>query len=154
KLLTALVGVVFSIVLVNVQGGLFVGLIRKAGLLVDHGRADLWVGHKLMHNVDFPQPIPYRWIDRVKAVPGVKKVEPYVIGWSTMALPSGGFESVVVIGSDRASLLGHAWNLERGSADAVLQTDGIIVDECELAKLEFPRLGDLREVGGRRARIV
>ncbi len=58
KLLTALVGVVFSIVLVNVQGGLFVGLIRKAGLLVDHGEADIWVGHKWMHNVDFPARCP------------------------------------------------------------------------------------------------
>jgi hypothetical protein len=51
KLLTALVGVVFSVVLMNVQGGLFVGLIRKAGLLVDGGEADIWVGHKHMHNV-------------------------------------------------------------------------------------------------------
>jgi putative ABC transport system permease protein len=39
KLLTALVGVVFSVVLVNVQGGLFLGLIAKASLLIDQGHA-------------------------------------------------------------------------------------------------------------------
>ncbi len=38
KLLTALVGVVFSVVLVSIQGGLFLGLIRKASMLVDHGQ--------------------------------------------------------------------------------------------------------------------
>ena len=54
KLVTALIGVIFSIVLVNIQGGFFVGLIRRAGLLVDQGEADIWVGHKHMHNVDFP----------------------------------------------------------------------------------------------------
>ena len=64
KLLTALVGVMFSIVLVNVQGGLFFGLIRKASLLVDQGNADIWVGHKKMNNVDFPQEVPRRWVQR------------------------------------------------------------------------------------------
>ena len=41
KLTAALVGVVFSVVLVNVQGGLFLGLIRKAGVLVDNSQADI-----------------------------------------------------------------------------------------------------------------
>ena len=154
KLLTALVGVVFSIVLVNVQGGLFLGLIGKAGLLVDQGQADVWVGHKKMHNVDFPRDIPRRWVHRVRSIPGVKRAEPYVVGFSEMTLPSGGFEGVVVVGTDRASLLGNAWNVVRGGADAVLKPDGIIVDECEAQKLEYPKLGDLREIGGRRARVV
>lgn len=154
KLLTALVGVVFSIVLVNVQGGLFVGLIRKAGLLVDHGEADIWVGHKHMHNVDFPADIPRRWIDRVRTIPGVRHAEPYLIGFADMTLPSGGFEGVVVVGVDQKSLLGGAWNLVEGQPDCILQSDGIIVDRCENEKLEYPALGDIRELNGRRARIV
>jgi putative ABC transport system permease protein len=154
KLLTALVGVVFSIVLVNVQGGLFLGLIGRAGLLVDHSLADIWVGHRRMHNVDFPRDIPRRWIQRVRGVAGVRRAEPYLVGWSDMTLPSGGFESVVVVGIDRGNLLGNPWNLTQGSAEAILQSDGIIFDECEAAKLEYPKLGELRELGGRRARIV
>ena len=53
KLLTALVGVIFSVVLVNVQGGLYLGLTRKAGMLVDYGGAYIWVGHRKMNNVDY-----------------------------------------------------------------------------------------------------
>ena len=154
KLLTALVGVVFSIVLVNVQGGLFLGLIRKAGLLVDHGEADVWVGHKKMHNVDFPRDVPRRWVHRIRGVPGVKRAESYLIGFSDMTLPSGGFEGVTVVGVDRASLLGNAWNLTQGRPDSILQTDGVVIDQCEDEKLEHPQLGELREVGGRRARVV
>ncbi|MBN2292703.1 MAG: FtsX-like permease family protein [Pirellulales bacterium] len=154
KLLTALVGVVFSIVLVNVQGGLFLGFITKAGLLVDHGKADIWIGHKEMHNVDFPRDIPRRWLNRVRGVDGVECAQPYLIGWSDMTLPSGGFESVVVVGVDRGSLLGNVWNMKKGRADSILKTDGIIVDECELAKLEFPEMNEVRELGGRRARVV
>jgi putative ABC transport system permease protein len=154
KLLTALVGVVFSIVLVNVQGGLFLGLIRKAGLLVDHGEADIWVGHKWMHNVDFPSDIPRRWVDRVRTVPGVRRAEPYLIGFADMTLPSGKFEGVTIVGVEPGSLLGNAWNRSNGRLDAIRQPDGIVVDDCEGEKLEFPRLGELREINGRRARIV
>ena len=154
KLFTALVGVVFSIVLVNVQGGLFVGLIRRASLLVDHGQADLWVGHRKMHNVDLPRDIPRRWVHRVRTIPGVKRAEPYLVGVADMTLPSGGYEGVVVVGVDRASLLGSAWNFDQGSPDSILQTDGITVDRCEDEKLEHPRIGEIREIGGRRARVV
>jgi putative ABC transport system permease protein len=154
KLATALVGVVFSIVLVNVQGGLFVGLLRKASLLVDLGQADIWVGHKWMHNVDFPREIPQRWVDRIRSVDGVAAAEPYRIGHCTMTLPSGGFEDVVVVGCDRASLLGGIWNVNEGSADRIRRAQGVIVDRFELAKFEYPRVGDLRELGGRRAQIV
>src|SRR4030042_4645832 len=89
KLLTALVGVVFSIVLVNVQGGLFLGFVTKAGLLIDNGRADIWVGHRKMHNVDFPRDIPRRWVHRIRAIPGVKRAESYLVGFSDMTLPRG-----------------------------------------------------------------
>ena len=64
KLLAALVGVIFSVVLVNIQGGLFIGLMSKASLLIDHSDADIWIGHKGMHNLDFAHPIPVRWILR------------------------------------------------------------------------------------------
>jgi len=154
KLLTALVGVVFSIVLVNVQGGLFLGFINKAGLLADCGEADVWVGHKNMYNVDFPQDVPRRWVDRVRAIPGVQRAEPYIIGTTNTTLPSGGFELVVVVGVDPESLLGNAWNVVEGRPESILKPDGVIVDEYDLEKLEYPKMGEVREVGGRRARIV
>lgn len=154
KLLTALVGVVFAVVLVNVQGGLFVGLIRKASLLVDNGQAEVWVGHKNMHNVDFPRDIPRRWVHRVKAVPGVAQAEPYIIGHSVMTLPDGGFEPVLVVGSDPATLLGNAWRIVEGRADDIRKPDGVIIDTCDADKIGNPDVGDLREIGSQRARIV
>ncbi len=154
KLLTALVGVVFSIVLVNVQGGLFLGLIRKASLLVDHGGADIWVGHKEMSNVDFPKDVPRRWVNRIRALPGVRRAEPYLVGHSTMTLPNGGFEPVLLVGCERSALLGNAWSMQQGTPADILKADGIIVDACDAEKLGHPQVGELREIGGRRARIV
>src|SRR6476660_7849904 len=108
KLLAAVVGVVFSVVLVNVQGGLFIGLIHKASLLVDQGNADIWVGHKMMNNVDFPQSIPRRYVQCIRSVDGVKRAEPYLVGHSVMTVPGGGFEYVLVVGCEPTTLLGAA----------------------------------------------
>jgi len=154
KFFTALVGVVFAYVLANVQGGLYLGLIKKAGLLVDRGEAQIWVGHHNMHNVDFARIIPVRWIDRVRSIPGVQLAEPYVVNFGIMTLPSGGFEEVVLVGVERQSLFGNAWSMSEGTADAIRQTDGIIVDADEDAKLEYPQIGEVREIGGKRARVV
>ena len=154
KLITALVGVVFSVVLVNVQGGLFLGLISKASMLVDFGQADIWVGHRRMHNVDFTVDIPRRWIHRIRSVSAVQSAEPYLIGFSPMTLPSGAFELCAVVGVRRGSSMGNAWTFENGGVNSLSQNDGIIVDCHEDEKLENPQLNEVREIGGRRARVV
>lgn len=154
KLATALVGVVFAVVLVNVQGGLFIGLIRKASLLVDQGAADIWVGHLKMNNVDFPHDIPRRWVHRIRSIEGVECAEPYVIGHSVMTLPSGGFEQVLVVGGDSKTLLGTPGRVTAGSPQAIRTPDGVFLDTGDLHKMEEPSIGDLREIGGRRARVV
>lgn len=154
KLFTALVGVVFAVVLMNVQGGLFIGLIRKASLLVDQGAADVWVGHHKMTNVDFPEDVPRRWVHRIRSAPGVSRAEPYVIGHTVMTLPSGGFEDVVVVGCDPNSLLGAAKNFVKGEASHLREPDAIAIDVGELEKLDNPEIGDLREIGRKRARVV
>jgi putative ABC transport system permease protein len=154
KLLTALLGVVFAVVLVNVQGGLFMGLIRKASLLVEQGSADVWVGHRKMHNVDFPHEVPRRWVHRIKSIPGVSRAVPYLVGHSVMTLPDGGFEPVLVIGCDPTTLVGSTNAAFGCDPAAIRQADGVIVDRCDADKLGNPQLGDLREIGRRRARVV
>lgn len=154
KLLTALVGVVFSIVLVNIQGGLFFGLIGKASLLVDQGDCDVWVGHKMMTNVDFPHGIPRRWGQRIRGIEGVRQAEPYLVGHSVMTLPDGGFEPVLVVGCDPSTLMGSASRLFGSNPAAIRQVDGVIIDQYDAHKIGNPQLGDLREIGRRRARIA
>src|SRR5947209_12123972 len=98
KLLTSLLGVVFSVVLVNLQGGLLLGLIQKTSLLVDYGGADIWVGHRHMNNVDVGMQIPERWIHRLRGVEGVDCVEPYLLIYGVVTMPDGRFEVVMVVG--------------------------------------------------------
>ena len=154
KLLVSVVGVVFAVMLVNIQGGLFLGLIRKASLLVDQGEAEVWVGHRNMNNVDFPQDIPREWVHRIRGVPGVSAAEPYIVGHSVMTLPSGGFEQVLVVGCDPNSLLGGASVVVEGDPFQVREPDAVLLDAGDLDKLEYPAVGEVREIGRQRARVV
>ena len=154
KLLTSVVGVTFSVVLVNLQGGLLLGLIQKASLLVDYGQADIWVGHRHMNSADIGSFIPERWVQRLRSIDGVERADPYIVMFSQAAMPDGSFENVVVVGCDEASLLGNAWAMADGNPAAVRQPDGVLVDACDAAKLGDCRIGDVREINGRRARVV
>jgi putative ABC transport system permease protein len=154
KLLAALLGVAFSVVLVNLQGSLLLGLIQKASLLVDYGQADIWVGHKHMSNVDIGTFIPQRWIQRIRGIDGVERADPYIVMFSQATMPDGRFENVIVVGSNSRSLLGNAWTMERGDASAIRDPEGILIDVCDLPRLGDCRVGDQLEVNGRRAKIV
>jgi putative ABC transport system permease protein len=84
----------------------------------------------------------------------VKQAEPYLVGHTVMTLPDGGFEDVLVVGCDPTSLLGGAKPAFGVDADQIRRADGIFVDIYESGKLGRPQLGDIREIGRRRARIV
>jgi putative ABC transport system permease protein len=154
RLLTSLLGVGFSVVLVNLQGGLLLGMIQKASLLVDYGRADIWVGHRHMNNVDIGTFIPDRWVHRIRGLEGVERAEPYVVMFGQMTMADGKFENVVVVGSETATLLGNAWVMADGDPRAVRSPDGILVDVLDSDRLGGCSVGDVREINGHRAKIV
>jgi putative ABC transport system permease protein len=154
KLLTSLLGITFSVVLINLQGGLLLGLIQKASLLVDYGQADIWVGHQHMSNVDMGTFIPERWIHRIRSVEGVERAEPYVVMFGQATMPDGRFENVVVVGSETSSLMGNAWVMADGDSRAVRHPDGVLVDACDAPRLGNPQLGDVREINGHKAKVV
>jgi putative ABC transport system permease protein len=155
KVATVLLGVAFSVILINLQGGLLVGLIRKAALLVDNGQADVWIGRKFMNNVETGDNlIPERWINRVRSVPGVERASPYLVMFSNFGMPDGRRETVVVVGCDPATMLGGAWKMAEGNASDIRHPDGILVDVCDVEKLGNCKIGDVREINHHRAQVV
>lgn len=154
KLATVLGSVAFCVALINLQGGMLLGLLHTGGLLAEFGQADVWLGHKNLTHVDMTQPIPERWIDRIRSVPGVERAEPYIISNEMARLPNGKFTVVAVVGCDSASLLGNAWSMAAGDARAVRGPEAILVDVLDLPRLGNCRAGDYLEINGARARIA
>jgi putative ABC transport system permease protein len=93
-------------------------------------------------------------VQRIRSIEGVKCAEPYLVGHSIMTLPNGGFEDVLVVGCEPATMLGGSIPVLGTGADRLRLADGILVDEYETQKLGDPQIGDIREIGCRRARIV
>lgn len=154
KLLTSLLGVSFAVVLVNLQGGLLIGLIRKSSLLIDGAHADVWVGHRHMNNPDMGNFIPMRWVDRVRAVDGVERADPYLIAGGQAVMRDGRSEIVLVVGCDPGSLLGSPPQTVAGDPRAIRRPDAIIVDVHSAEKLGGCGVGDTLEINGYRAEVV
>lgn len=154
KLFIALMGVVFSLVLANTQGGMFLGLIAKSSLLIDNGKADIWVGHRGVQNADITANIPVSWVYRIRDIDGVERAEPYVVSAAIMELPNGRFEGVLVVGADSTSMLGGPWALAQGSIDDLRGPDAISLDQLDLDRLSNPKVGDVMEINGTRARLA
>ena len=145
----------FAVLLVNLQGGLLIGLIKKASLLIDYGQADIWVGHRHMKNVELGTFIPERWLQRLRKVDGVERADAYVIAMTEARMPDGRYETVEVIGCEAGSPLGQAWALLPGSGPTACASPTASSSTTATTTSSAARgVGDIREMNGRRARIV
>lgn len=154
RLAVTLTGIVFALVLIIIQFGLFLGFLETTANIIEHSGADLWVAAPGIPHVNGGTPIPERRRYQLLAVDGVTRVEKYIVQFANWKLPSGAQESVQVVGFDVESALGGPWDLAAGSTDALRGQDTVIIDELFLKKLGVKGVGDSAEINGRRARIV
>lgn len=150
----AVAGVVFAVVLVTIEIGMLLGLVRDASLLIDRSSADIWVSVRDVKTIDFVTPMDHRNQYLIQSVPGVERVEEYNVSWSVWKLPDGGNANCIVIGYDPQGQLGAKLPMSAGSIEALHNQDAIIIDEGERRKLGNPDLGDYVEVLKTRAKVV
>ena len=148
------VGIVFSIVLVTVQMGLFLSFERMVTTMIDHASADLWIvplGTKC-----FEDPSLLDEHDRTHAlsVEGVSDVVPVVIGFTQWVVPSGGTTPVFIIGSSTSAAGLHPWNLVQGDLDALSTPHAVAIDRTYFDRLGITRIGDSTEIREQRAQVM
>jgi putative ABC transport system permease protein len=161
RFLPAILAVAFSAVLIAVQGGLVIGLLSMMSRPVDMSTADVWVGYPGVQSVDLGRGIPERWVGRVAAEPGVRRVESSMLGFSLWTRTTTGApatpEVITVVGCrlDPDSL--GAVEFLRKNPELLVklsEPNTVVVDEDELGRLGVRRAGDMAEVFGRRVRVV
>src|SRR5579872_2230738 len=74
-----LVGITFSLVLIAVQVGLFLGFADTTAAVIQHADADLWVMPKLQRNFDITTPFSERKRYEILSTPGVAQAEGYIV---------------------------------------------------------------------------
>ncbi|MCW8132133.1 MAG: ABC transporter permease [Planctomycetota bacterium] len=154
RMLVAVLGVVFAVVLVTTEVGMLLGLVRNASLLIDRSRADIWVSTVDVKTFDFATPFAQRKKYLIQSVPGVERVEEFNVSYSIWKLPTGGNANIQVVAFDPWGELAAPLSMTEGSLDDLHNQDAIIIDDGERAKLGNPAVGSYVEVMQHRAKVV
>lgn len=154
RLAVTLIGILFSIVLVAVQLGLYLGSSRMITANIDHANADLWVtafGAKSFE--DGGLLLTGRERHQALATPGVQAAVPLVVAFAEWRKPSGGSSRVVVVGSDAEDNGLNTWALTQGTPEDIKAPDAIAVDKSYLAELGIQGIGDSAQVASGRVKV-
>jgi putative ABC transport system permease protein len=154
RLIVTVTGIVFAVVLIVVELGLFVGFTETTSSLIDHSGADLWVTSKHVPYVELGVPFSERKLYQVRAVPGVLEAQKIISRWTQWKSADGRQESVQIVGIDPDSTLARPWNLVEGTEQDLKRPDAVIMDEIYKQKLGVSHVGELFEIREHRARIV
>ena len=154
RLTVTLVGILFSIVLVAVQLGLYLGSSRMITANIARSNADLFVttygaksfedGGVLLTDRDRHQAL---------AAAGVQSVVPIVVSFAEWRKPAGGSSRVVLVGSDSEDKGLVPWSLAEGTLEDIKAPDAIAVDRSYLDELGVTGIGDTAQAAMGRVKI-
>ena len=154
RLTVTLTGIVFSVVLIVVQLGLFIGFTTATSNLIDHSNADLWITSKNVPYVEQGVAFSERKLNQVRAVEGVADAQKIIARWTQWKRHDGGQDSVQIVGINVDDRLERPWNVIEGRVEDLKSPDAVILDELYKQKLGVTRVGEVFEIGGHRARVV
>ena len=149
-----LTGIVFALVLIIIQLGLFLGFTTTTSNNIDHSHSDLWIVFHGVGYFDTGRNFSERKFYQVLSTPGVAAAEKYMQAFGRWKRPDGRVENVQVIGFHPGSGMGEPWNVVEGSIGDLQEEDSVLVDELYKGKLGVSRIGDRVEIGDHRARVV
>jgi putative ABC transport system permease protein len=147
-------GVGFAAALVLVQVGLFSGLLENASITIDRLDADLWITARNTPNVDFGNPFPESYVQRVRSVPGVARADNLIVWYAIVALPTGAKESVVSYGLEDFPAWHFPWDIESGNPADLRRGRYVMLDTSAERRFGAFQVGDYREFSGRRLKII
>ena len=158
KYIGLVIGVAFSTLLINQQMGIFLGLLARAGALIDDiPEANVWVMDPGVKNLDTVFPLRDTELGRIRGVEGVEWAVPYFKAVATVRTGTGQLESAVLVGADDQSLVGIPATFVMGSPEDLRKPDAVAVNVDGFSKVwrgEKISLGNTVELNDRRAVVV
>ncbi len=154
RFVVTMVGIVFAVVLIAAELGLFLGFADSTTTIIRHTQADLWIAAKGTRNFEITVPIHDSEIYTARSAPGVAHAEGLITQFVFWKKPTGGDESVFLVGFDLNHGIAGPWNLVAGDVEALRQPDAIAVDRLYLDKLNIQGIGNQIEINRHRARVV
>ena len=154
RFVATMVGIVFSVVLVMIQMGLFLGFSRMVTAMIDHADTDLWIVPKNVKCFEDPSLLDLKLRDRVAAIEGVAKIDPLVIGFSDWRLASGEMTPVFIVGTNLHEGALQPWNIVDGSVQALGHGYDVAVDRSYFDRLGVTGIGGTAEIRGHKVKVA
>jgi putative ABC transport system permease protein len=154
RFIATIVGIVFSIVLVNIQMGLFLSFERMVTTMIDHAPADLWVVPLGTKCFEDPSLLDEHDQSQALSVQGVTEAVPVVIGFTPWTVPGGGTTPVFVVGSSESAAGLRPWNLVEGNLGALRTPHAVAVDQTYFARLGVTAIGDSTEIREQKVQVA
>ena len=142
RFLVTLIGVLFAVVLLAVQLGLYLGARKMISGMVAHTTGDIWIAAYGANSFEQAPILTGRERFLALSVPGVSSVSPLVVSFSGWRKPDSGTVNVIVIGAEKGEGSLKPWNIVEGGAAPTLQ-DGVIVDRSYAKLLDVSGVGSM-----------
>src|SRR3569833_4352225 len=149
-----MVGIVFSVVLVMVQMGLYLGFGDMVTRMIDHADADLWVMRDVTKCFEDPSLIDARKQGAYQAIDGVASAEPLVSGFSDWHMANGAITPVFIVCANLDGPGLKPWDLAAGSIDTLKGEEGVVVDKTYYERLGITGLGSKAEIRGQPVEVT
>lgn len=154
RFIATIVGIVFSIVLVTVQAGLYVGFRRMVTTMIDHSPADLWIMPAGTKCFEDPSLLDDRQRFRALAIDGVTDATPLVIGYAQWRLPGGTTTPVFIVGSELQGFGLRPWNLIGGRVEDLSIPAAVAIDQSYFERLGVNATGANAEIRDQRVEVA
>lgn len=154
RLLVTLVGIVFSVVLVAVQLGLYLGASNMIVGMIDNARGELWIAAQGVSSFEEARPLTGRERYVALATPGVAAAVPVVSSFAEWRKPDGGSVTAVIVGADPADGGLQPWGFVKGDIKDLTAPNAVIIDSTYLEKLGIEGVGDTAEIERNRVRVT
>ena len=154
RLVVTLVGILFSIVLVAVQLGLYLGARKMIIGMIENAPAEIWITSFGAKSFEEAGSLTGRERFAALAVPGVRTVVPLVASFAEWRKPGGGATLSVVVGTDAGDGGLKPWNVIAGSVQDIQAPDAVAVDKTYLEGLGVTRVGETAQIESSRIRIT
>jgi len=148
RFVASLIGIVFSVVLVMVQIGLYFGFGRMVTTMIDHASTDIWVissGAKCFEDLSV---LNTGIRNRLLEVDGVAEATPVVVGFSAWMLPDGAMTPVFLVGSEFNGGGISPWNVVEGTVQSLAESGTVGVDRSYYDRLRVSRVGEAAQIRG------
>lgn len=143
-----IVGIVFSVVLVAVQTGIYLGSEKKIAAILDAAPADLWIVPLGTKSYDDPSLLSGRERHMALSTPGVENAEDMVVSFAKWRKPEGGQTTVLLVGSETVSDKPLPPSVEAGSREALSAPDTVAIDQSYFPDLGIKAVNNHAEING------